>query len=105
MLRSMPPVSAVSNCPETSPSIAEWRAAMEEAQAASVTKLGPPRLSALATRPAMMLDSSPGMVSSVMPAMRWRISLPMPLRIDNCRSGGSSLKSGTASRAWMYSGR
>ena len=39
--------------------------ASAEAQAASVVKFGPRRLNSAATRPAMMFDSSPGIVSSV----------------------------------------
>ena len=38
---------------------------MEEAQAASMVILGPLKLKTLAMRPAVTLDSSPGMVSSV----------------------------------------
>jgi len=41
-------------------------AASEEAQAASTVKLGPLKLKTLATRPAITLESSPGMESSVM---------------------------------------
>jgi hypothetical protein len=65
MLRSMPPVMAASNSWFTSPSTAASMAARADAQAASTTKLGPCRSNRLATRPAMTLPSSPGMVSSV----------------------------------------
>ena len=65
MLRSMPPAITASKSPWISPSTAEFVAAMAEAQAASITKLGPRKLNRLATRPAMQFDSSPGIVSSV----------------------------------------
>ena len=45
-------------------------AAMAEAQAASVVKLGPWKLKTLAMRPAMQLASSPGMLSSVISGRR-----------------------------------
>ncbi len=65
MLRSTPPVTTVSNSCSTSPSIAASIAAIAEAHAASVMKLVPCRSKTLATRPAMTLPSSPGIVSSV----------------------------------------
>ena len=46
--------------------MAALNAAMADAQAASVVKLGPWKLKTAATRPAMMFASSPGMVSSLM---------------------------------------
>ncbi len=49
--------------------MAELIAARPDAQAASVVKLGPRKLNRLATRPAMMFASSPGIVSSVMPGV------------------------------------
>ena len=65
MLRSTPPVIATSNSCASSPSTVASIAASADAQAASVVKLGPWRLNRLATRPAMQLPSSPGIVSSV----------------------------------------
>jgi len=47
-------------------------AASPDAQAASVVKLMPRKLHRFAIRPAMMFDSSPGMVSSVMSGNRLR---------------------------------
>ncbi len=66
MFRSTPPVTAASYWWSTSPRTAASRAASPDAQAASVVKFGPRRLNRLAIRPAMTLDSSPGIVSSVM---------------------------------------
>ena len=65
MLRSIPPVIATSNSWASSPSTVASIAANAEAHAASVVKFGPWRLKRLATRPAMQLPSSPGIVSSV----------------------------------------
>jgi hypothetical protein len=65
MLRSTPPLTAASYWCACRPDTAADMAASPEAQAASVVKFGPRRLNTAATRPAMMLASSPGMVSSV----------------------------------------
>ena len=65
MLASMPPVTTASYWCSTSPRTAVSSAASPEAHAASVVKFGPRRLNRLATRPAMTLASSPGIVSSV----------------------------------------
>jgi hypothetical protein len=73
MLRSMPPVIATSQWCSMRASTAASRAAKLEAQAASVTKLGPRRFSTLATRPDRMLASSPGIVSSVTGGRAWFI--------------------------------
>ena len=66
MLRSMPPVTATSNSCSTKPPMDASNAAMADAQAASVTKFGPWKSNRLAMRPARMLPSSPGIVSSLM---------------------------------------
>ncbi len=66
MLRSTPPVSTASTLCSVSNSTAASTAAKLLAQAASVMKFGPRRLSILATRPETMLASSPGIESSVM---------------------------------------
>ena len=55
----------MSNWRKRRPLTAWARAPKEDAQAASTVKLGPLRLKTLATRPAMTLESSPGMVSSL----------------------------------------
>jgi len=78
MWRSMPPVRTASNFSSINPWQATWMAASEEAQAASVTKLGPVKLKTLATRPEMMLESSPGMVSSLMAGDLARMFLVKP---------------------------
>ena len=65
MLWSTPPVRTASQWPSSSIFIAALTAARLEAQAASVMKFGPRRLSTLATRPDTTFASSPGMVSSV----------------------------------------
>ena len=67
---STPPVSTMSYRPSCRPAMAACRAAKDDAQAASVVKFGPLKLKTWATRPAMTLESSPGMVSSVMGG-RW----------------------------------
>jgi hypothetical protein len=104
MLRSTPPVMTASTWPEVSSSTDALSAAKLEAQAASVMKLGPRRLSTLATRPETMLGSSPGMVSSVMggrvASMR---SCHWP-RIASRTAGGSWENSLTDSSARRYSG-
>jgi hypothetical protein len=80
-------------------------AAKLEAQAASVMKLGPRRLSRLATRPETMLGSSPGMESSVMAGMRWSMTLCHSAMICWRRSGESRLKASEACSAWANSGK
>ena len=91
MLASTPPVITMSKAPSRSPSTAAVMAAMDDAHAASVTKFGPCRSNSDATRPAMMLDSSPGMVSSVMAGKR--PSTPARSWSDRarCCSSGSAL--------------
>jgi len=88
MLRSTPPVITASKRPDTSPSTAACSAAMVEAQAASVMKLGPEKLNTLATRPAITLESSPGMVSSVMSCVSARMPLVIPASSDCCSAVG-----------------
>ena len=103
MLRSTPPVTTASNWCWTSPSIEAARAASVEAQAASTTKLGPCRSNRLATRPAMQLPSSPGMVSSVIwgrcAPMRSCISAMIAARTSagNARNDGAPARSRTVS--------
>ena len=104
MLRSTPPVITASTWPEVSSSTAALMAAKLEAQAASVMKLGPRRLSTLATRPETMLGSSPGMVSSVMGGMTASSRSNHWLRIASCTAGGSCLNSVADSSALRYSG-
>ncbi len=98
MLRSTPPVSTASTWPAVNSSTAALIAAKLEAQAASVMKLGPRRLSTLATRPETMLGTSVmgGMVASMRSCHRARIAWRTV--------GGSCWNSVTASRALRYSG-
>ena len=70
LLRSTPPLSTTSYWWSSSPPMAAFMAARVDAQAASVTKFGPRKLNRLQTRPAITLDSSPGMVSSVISGER-----------------------------------
>ena len=94
MLRSTPPVRTASQWPSTSRSIADSIAAKLEAHAASVMKFGPRRLSRFATRPLMMLASSPGIVSSVMGGSRlsraWCQRDRMAVRTSKGRSRNSA---------------
>ncbi len=57
---STPPVTTMSLRPLRSSSEARWRAASEDAHAASVTQLVPCRSSRLAMRPATTFPSNPG---------------------------------------------
>ncbi len=104
MLASTPPVSTASKSPSSSPATAAPMAAIAEAQAASQTKLGPWKSNRLATRPAMMFESSPGIVSSQISGKL----APTPER--NSRSmaprtaSGSARKLGARVSSRAYSG-
>ncbi len=78
---------------------------MADAHAASVVKLGPWKLKRLATRPAMQLASSPGMVSSVVSGRRAAIRLCNSLFISRRTGSGSALKLALPSSSRSYSGK
>ena len=104
MLRSMPPVSTASQWPASSRLTAASSAASVEAQAASVVKLGPRRLSTLATRPARMFDSSPGIVSSVISGRPFVTTSAQRARMALRTSAGSSANSFDSTSSRRYSG-
>ena len=104
MLRSMPPVTTASYSPFTSPWTAADAAARPEAQAASVVKFGPRKLNRLAIRPARTLESSPGMVSSVMAGSWARNPSCHSSRIAARTSAGSAAKDGAFCRSRANSG-
>ena len=79
--------------------------AKDDAHAASVVKLGPCSPRTLATRPAMMFASSPGMVSSVTGGSAAPAAPLAPSRISACISGGSSRNLGTEPRAFRNAGK
>jgi hypothetical protein len=79
-------------------------AAIAEAQAASTTKLGPWRSNRLANRPAMMLASSPGMVSSVISGRRWPTPACSSPAIAERTAAGRAAKLGAAASSWATSG-
>ena len=104
MLRSTPPVITASQWPATSMSTAASRAAKVDAQAASAVKLGPRRLSTLATRPERMFESSPGIVSSVISGIRARTTSVHRERIALRTSAGRSRNSFASRSRRRYSG-
>ena len=105
MLRSTPPVSTASQCPWVSNSTEALMAARAEAQAASVMKLGPRRLSTLAMRPETMLASSPGMLSSVISGNLLAARSRHCAKIASRTAFGNCWNSGACSSKWAYSGK
>ena len=104
MLRSTPPVTTASKSPLASPCTAMVVAASPDAHAASVVKFGPRKSNRLAIRPASTLDSSPGMVSSVMSSSWARNRSCHSARIAERASAGSDAKAGVCSRSRRNSG-
>ncbi len=78
--------------------------ASAEAQAASVVKFGPRRLNRAATRPAMMFDSSPGIVSSVMVGRPETNRSRASARIAAWTSAGRAANDGDAASSRSNSG-
>ena len=76
-------------------------AASADAQAASVVKLGPWRLNRLATRPAMQLPSSPGIVSSVITGSQAsKLACSSPSIVERTSAGSAAkLAARSSSRA------
>ena len=104
MFRSTPPVTTASKSPLTSPCTAADVAARPEAQAASVVKFGPRKSKRFAIRPASTLDSSPGMVSSVIACSWARNPSCHSPRIAARASAGSAANEGARSRSRRNSG-
>jgi hypothetical protein len=94
MLRSIPPLTATSYWCETRPWVADQTAARPDAHAASVVKFGPWKLNRFATRPAVTLASSPGIVSSVISNRLARNPLRVSARISRRTSSGSASNAG-----------
>jgi hypothetical protein len=104
MLWSMPPVTATSNRWSTRPSTAALSAASPDAHAASVVKFGPRKLNRFATRPAITLASSPGIVSSLIsPQWAWNAAR-VSSRMCSRWLAGSEENDGVAARSLSTSG-
>ena len=77
---------------------------MDDAQAASTVKFGPPRSKALAMRPAMTFESSPGIESSVMLGKPCLKRVTQPSSTASRISSGRAANSGTSASAACMAG-